>query len=99
MLEATKNTQTTKTVTLGTTRYGNPEPQMRLRFPKDTHYRVMKATLHKLAAELELATPETERWCVQAEDYYDGGRIYLDLSEATPAEAARGLALLKKVAG
>ena len=63
-----KNTLATKTVSQGESRYGTPEPQIALRFPKGTSYRVVKAALHKLAAEIELATP---------------------------AEAARGMALLE----
>jgi hypothetical protein len=64
MSTTTKNTQATKTVSQGESRYGTPEPQIALRFPKGTSYRVVKAALHKLAAEIELATPASERWCV-----------------------------------
>ena len=58
MSTTTKNTQATKTVSQGESRYGTPEPQIALRFPKGTSYRVVKAALHKLAAEIELATRE-----------------------------------------
>ena len=61
MSTATKNTQATKTVSQGESRYGTPEPQIALRFPKGTSYRVVKAALHKLAAEIELATPAPGR--------------------------------------
>jgi hypothetical protein len=47
-------------VSQGESRYGTPEPQIALRFPKGTSYRVVKAALHKLAAEIELATPASE---------------------------------------
>jgi hypothetical protein len=57
----------------------------------------VKAALHKLAAEIELATPASERWCVNTEDYNESGRVYLELADATPAEAARGMALLEKL--
>ena len=40
----------------GEIRYGTPEPQVALRFPKGTSYRVVKAALHELAADVELAT-------------------------------------------
>jgi hypothetical protein len=47
-----------------------------------------------------LATPERERWIVQTESFYDArGRVYLELADATPAEAERGMAMLKKLAG
>ena len=60
----------------------------------------MSAALHKLAADVELATPERERWIVQAETFYDSrGRVYLELADATPAEAERGMAMLKKLVG
>jgi len=99
MSTTTKNTQATKTVSQGESRYGTPEPQIALRFPKGTSYRVVKAALHKLAAEIELATPASERWCVNTEDESESGRVYLELADATPAEAARGMALLKKLVG
>jgi len=78
----------TKTVSQGEGRHGTPEPQIELRFSEGMHYRAVKAALHKLAAEIELATPATERWCVNTEDYNESGRVYLELADATPAEAA-----------
>ena len=60
----------------------------------------MSAALHKLAADVELATPERERWIVQTESFYDArGRVYLELADATPAEAERGMAMLRKLLG
>lgn len=49
---------------------------------------------HKLA-EIEPATPASERWCVNTEDFNESGGVYLELADATPVEAARGKALLK----
>lgn len=95
MSTTTKNTLATKTVSQGESRYGTPEPQIALCFPKGTSYRVVKAALHKLAAEVELATPASERWCVNTEDFNESGRVYLELADATPAEAARGMAVLR----
>jgi hypothetical protein len=89
----------TKTVSQGESRYGSPEPQIALRSPKGTSYRAVKAALHKLAADAELATPASERWCVNTEDFNESGRVYLELADATPAEAARGMAMLTKLAG
>jgi hypothetical protein len=99
MSMTTKNTQATTTVSQGESRYGSPEPQIALRFPKGTSYRVVKAALHKLAAEIELATPANESWCVNTEDYNESGRAYLELADATPAEVDRGMALLKTLVG
>jgi hypothetical protein len=70
-----------------------------LRFLKDTSHRVVKAALHKLAAEIELATPASESWCVNAEDYNERGRVCLELADATPVEVARGMSLLERLVG
>ncbi|MCB9728214.1 MAG: hypothetical protein H6744_09770 [Deltaproteobacteria bacterium] len=78
---------------------GSHEPQIALRFPKGTSYRVVKAALHKLTAEIELATPARERWCVNTEDCNECGRVYLELADGTPAEAERGMAMLAKLVG
>ena len=65
-----------------------------------TSHRLASAALHKLAADVKLATPERERWIVQTESFYDArGRVYLELADATPAEAERGIAMLKKLVG
>ena len=98
-MSTTKNTQATKTVSQGESSYGSPEPQIALRFPKGTSYRVVKAALHKLAADVELATPANERWCVNTEEFNESGRVYLELADATLAEAARGTAMLTKLVG
>ena len=96
MSTTTKNTLATKTVSQGESRYGTAEPQIEIRLPKGTNHRLVNAALHKLAADVELATPERERWIVQTESFYDArGRVYLELADATPAEAARGMALLE----
>jgi hypothetical protein len=36
---------------------------------------------------------------VNTEDFNESGRVYLELADATPVEAARGMALLKKLVG
>jgi hypothetical protein len=100
MRTTSQNTQTTKTLSQGESRYGTAEPQIEVRLPKGTSHRLVSAALHKLAADVELATPERERWIVQTESFYDArGRVYLELADATPAETERGMALLKKLVG
>jgi hypothetical protein len=100
MSTTTKNTQPTTTISQAESRYGNAEPQIALRYPKGTHHRVVKAALLKLAADLELATPANESWLVNIEEYCDAsGRVDLELVNATPAEATRGMALLKTLMG
>jgi hypothetical protein len=71
MRTTSQNTQTTKTVSQGESRYGTAEPQIEIRLPKGTSHRLVSAALHKLAADVELATPERERWIVQTESFYD----------------------------
>ena len=100
MRTTSQNTQTTKTVSQGESRYGNAEPQIEIRLPKRTSHRLVNAAVHKLAADVELATPERERWVVQTESFYDArGRVYVELADATPAEAERGMAVFKKLVG
>ncbi|MCK6574189.1 hypothetical protein L6V77_24175 [Myxococcota bacterium] len=60
----------------------------------------MSAALRQLAADVELATPARGRWIVQTESFYDApGRVYLELADAMPAEAERGMAILRKRVG
>ncbi len=99
MRTTSQNTQTTKTASQGESRYGTPEPQIEIRLPKGASHRQLSAELHRLAAEVELATPERERWLVQTERFYDGrGRVYLELADGSAAEAERGMAVLEQVA-
>ena len=99
-MSTTKNTQATTTVSQGESRYGTAEPQIEIRLAKGTSHRLVSAALHQLASDVELATPERERWIVQTESFYDArGRVYLELADATPAEAERGMAMLKKLVG
>jgi hypothetical protein len=42
-------------------------------------------------------TPASERWYVNTEDCNESGRVYLELADATPTEATRGMALLTKL--
>ena len=85
---------------LGTSCYGSPQPQLTVLTPKGTPFRQLKAALLSLAAEAELATPGSERWIVQIDDAGNElGYVYVELSEGSDAEAKRGLALLKRIAG
>jgi hypothetical protein len=98
MRTTSQNTRTTKTVSQGESRYGTAEPQIEIRLPTGTSHRLVSAALHKLAADVELATPERERWIVQTESFYDArGHVYLELADATSAEVERGMAMLRKL--
>ena len=75
-----------------------PQPQIEIRLPKGTHHRTLNAALHRLAADVELATPAAERWCVQHEAFCDDrGIVYHELADATPAEAQCGTAVLRGI--
>lgn len=92
----TKNPQaTTTTVSQVESRYSSPQPYVAF----SEGAALKKTALHKFAAETELATPAGETWCVQVDDYNQSWRVYLGLADATPAEAARGMAMFKRLAG
>lgn len=91
--------QTTTSVSEGRGRYGNVEPQIYVSFPRHTGHRVVRATLLRLAADVELATPQGAQWVVQIESYYAAGRVYLELVQSTRDEVARGMAVLQRVIG
>ena len=81
-------------------RYGLPEPQIEIEVSKNANFRVLRAAMHNLAAAVELETPPNDRWVVQTDVFSDTrGRVYLELSEATIEEAARGTSILRKCAG
>lgn len=92
-----QNVTATKVV-LGCHYDGVIQPQIDVEIAKSVSYRVLHAALHTLAAKIELATPATEGWCVQIEYVSDTyGYVYLSLIHATPAEAERGMAVLRKL--
>jgi hypothetical protein len=43
--------------------------------------------------------PAARRAPAGTEDHHESGRAYLELADATPAEAERGIAALRKVMG
>ncbi len=96
-----EKTKAKAAMTVGTGRscYGTPEPQIELHLPQGAPYRRLVAALHRLAAEIELATPQGESWIVQMQETGDErGRVYLELADGDEAEATRGLALLRTIA-
>jgi hypothetical protein len=91
--------QATMTISQRENQYGTPEPQIEIRLAMGAHHRLVSATLHKLAANVEQATPVRENWIVQIERLHDGrGRVYLELADGTPTEAERGMAMLTRLA-
>jgi hypothetical protein len=91
--------QMTMTVSLAKGEYATPRPELEIRLPKGTHFRQQSAVMHRIAAEVELATPAREGWVVQTEALYDDRcRVYLELVVGDDAEAERGMTLLRAVA-
>jgi hypothetical protein len=82
---------------MGRYRYGT-RPEVEVRFPRGTPTRNVTAGLYSLAALVELATPPHERWLVGVDTSDDEvAHVHLELMDDTDEEAARGLALLKRV--
>ncbi|WP_253816586.1 hypothetical protein [Myxococcus xanthus] len=72
-----------------TARHGIPQPYIEVRFPKDTRQRRLSPALHRLYADVEMATPESEGWDVRIEllpdvFIFSGGRVYLELAGGHP---------------
>ena len=82
----------------GTSRTGTPQPSIEVRMPRGTHYRVLTAMLHRVAADVEIATAPHERWVVQTNAVLGTrGWVSLELADGTPKETERGLAVLRNV--
>lgn len=80
------------------TSYFTLQPQIEYRPARGTHWRTMRATLHRLAAEAELASVN-EGWCVRTEvDSEHSGRVVLELVRGDEYEAERGAVMLRAVA-
>ena len=95
-----ENRHTTMKISQRENQYGIPEPQIEIRLANGAHHRLVSAMLHKLAADVEMATPVRENWIVQTESLHDGrGRVYLELADGTDAEAEHGMAMLRKLVG
>jgi hypothetical protein len=87
-------------VSLLSSRFGSPLPQLVIQLPHGSTYRMLNAELHLLAAAIELVTPVDERWTLHIEALYDArGSIYIQLFEGSEAEAARAMNVLKKAVG
>ena len=92
-------TELTQRVHLGTTTYGNPKPTVELTAPKGAHCRFLKARLHQLAAEVELASIG-ESWVVVLEVFAErSGCVHLELVEGSAEEAKRAMVVLERVTG
>ncbi|MEZ4376231.1 MAG: hypothetical protein R3B07_35835 [Polyangiaceae bacterium] len=81
---------------------GEPQPTLEVRLPKGTPARTVRATLYRILAEVEAATPESESWTVHLEwlpgwPRVAGGTVVIRLDDGSPEEGARAHAVLWKV--
>lgn len=84
-------------VTQPRSEYGTPQPTIRVRFPADVHFRIVKAAALRLAAEIELATPNGESWVVQLGDCDRSVRVYLELADGNARETTAAWNLLREI--
>src|SRR5688572_32494893 len=85
-------------VNLYTNSDGKPEPQIEFDMPPGTDYGTVMDALHRVAGAVEIATQEGERWELYVEPFSaprSGGRIFLELAEATAEEAERATVVLR----
>ena len=88
-------------VVLDASDYGAPRPHLRVTFPRATPWRHTRAVALQIVAELELATPENERWAISFDEPRDFHilRYWIVLeTEGSVAEVSRAMALLEAVA-
>lgn len=80
--------------------YIDMAPALELEMRPGTHYRALNVLLYALAAAVERASPIEEYWSVDVEWLSDEhGAVYLRLDDESPPTVARGMALLRAVAG
>ena len=97
--KTTNKTALQITASIETSPFGSALPTLRVKAPREVHWRKVAAALHRLAAAVLEATPDAERWCVTVDVYGDHeGRVYLETMTGERAEADRGLAVLNNVA-
>jgi hypothetical protein len=84
---------------LATSRYGTAAPEIVVECPAGTSYRLVMVELHRLAAEIELATLEVKgEWLVQIEQMGNArGRVYLEMVTGDAKEMDRAMVALKSV--
>jgi hypothetical protein len=90
------------TARLETTYHGLGRPAIEVRSRRrNASERRLRAVLHAIAAELELATPANECWHVEiaCETESEVGLVYLALIDGDEGEAKRGMALLWRIVG
>jgi hypothetical protein len=98
-IKTTNKTALQITTELAESPFGSSLPTLRVKAPREVHWRKVAASLHRFAAAVLEATPDHERWCVVVDVYGDQeGRVYLETMTGEKPEADRGMAVLGKVA-
>jgi|1185.fasta_scaffold02155_2 hypothetical protein len=89
----------TLAVRLGSSEYGNPQPELLIEGLKLVHRRAIRAAFHSLAAAVETWSIGSDAgWGVNiAHDQEYAGRVYLELADATTEEAEHGMRVLRAV--
>jgi hypothetical protein len=87
------------TVRIGESDFGFPQPFVEVRAPAGMRYRVLNATLHTIAARIELAMPARCPWAVSIQHGRSNecGYVVIELHDGTTDEAEAGLAILKEL--
>lgn len=77
-----------------------PSPKLVIYFAAGTPARTMNAIMFRVAAAVELATPERERWIVRADHRgaHDRMTVHLELATGSDDEVDRGIAVLQPIA-
>jgi hypothetical protein len=88
---------TTMTVSLARGRFGAPQPQIEIRLSADTNVRQLRAAAYQLAAQIEMATPAKEGWCVQMAGGSERAVVWLELMTGNLGEAARAMTFLESL--
>jgi hypothetical protein len=83
-------------VVLNKSQYSNPQPEIQIVFPVDTHHRDRKAQIYRLAAKVEVAS-KADGWIVIPEVYEN--KIRLELMSSSKEETDRGIRVLEDVLG
>ena len=83
-----------RVASIGLNRFGDRQPQVNFMFPANTHDRVVRAEIYRLASAIELASHPYE-WVVTPN--IRKCEIYLELVRATIEEADAGFLILQRL--
>lgn len=85
------------TVSLGKGEFGTEQPRIDISTTGET-YRALSATVHRIAAEIEMAARESDLWSVDMTAGDRAGRVWLDLARGDNSEIKRAMDVMREVA-